>query len=137
MNPGQSPLIRILLNTALVAAIANPVIAGSYRSRPPGASLQYFTGVINNYSAGNDIGTFDLTVAGKTMTFYIGLPMTINGRAIVGCQDSECADWPPEIVEGRSVVTATCWSDATFEPGTTTLFCDEIDSAVPEARPPI
>jgi hypothetical protein len=122
-------LVRILLSAALVAGSANPVIAGSYRSRPPGASLQCFTGVINHYSAGNDVGTFDLTLGGKTMTFYIGLPMTMNGRAVIGCQDSECADWPSEIAEGKSVVTATCWPDTVFEPGTTNFFCDEIDSA--------
>ena len=135
MNAERSPQTLILLSIAFVAALASPLIAGSYRGRPPGASLQRFTGVINNYSAGNDVGTFDLTFGGKTMTFYIGLPMTMNRRPIVACPDSGCADWPPEIVEGKSVVTVTCWPDTTFDPGTTTFFCDEIDSASSSARP--
>jgi hypothetical protein len=72
------------------------------------------------------------------MDFFIGLPMTINGT-IVRCQSPDpiaveagfCTDWPSEIVEGMSVVTATCWSDTDFNPDRLTLFCDKIDSALP------
>jgi hypothetical protein len=94
--------------------------------------------VIRDYGLGNGTGSFTLTVGAKTMDFFIGLPMKING-AIVRCISPDpvivaagfCTDWPSEIVEGTSVVTATCWSDADFRPGTSTLFCDELNSAVP------
>jgi hypothetical protein len=85
------------------------------------------------------------------MNFYIGLPMRMNG-AIVRCQDPDrvvaslgsCTDWPSSIVLGKSVVTATCWTEMfspdmamSYTPGMSTSppeptsFCDEIDSAHP------
>jgi hypothetical protein len=126
----------ILLSNLLVSTLTAPAIAGYFPSRPSGVQLQYFTGVINDYGLGNGTGSFDLTIGATRMDFYIGLPMKINGR-IVQCQSPDpvsvqagfCTDWPPEIVEGTSVVTTTCWSDTDFEPGSPTLFCDEINSA--------
>ncbi len=85
-----------------------------------------------------ELGVFTLTIGTTAMDFIIGWPMKINGT-IVLCQSPDpiaveagfCTDWPSEIVEGTSVVTATCWSDTDFNPGISTLFCDEIDSALP------
>jgi hypothetical protein len=120
-----------------VSALTTPAIAGYFPSRPPGIPLQYFTGVINDYGLGNGTGSFSLTIGATTIDFYIGLPMKMNGN-IVRCQSHDpevefgsCTDWPSEIVEGESVVTATCWIDTEFKPGTSTLFCDEIESASP------
>jgi hypothetical protein len=128
----------ILTNTVLVSALTIPAIAGYFPSRPPGVPLQYFTGVIRDYGVGNGTGGFTLTIGATTMDFFIGLPIKINGT-IVRCQSPDpvvvesghCTDWPPEIVEGTSIVTATCWSDMDFNPGTSTVFCDQIDSALP------
>jgi hypothetical protein len=117
----------ILVSTLLVSTLTVPAIAGYFPSRPPGVQLQYFTGVISNYSIGMGIGGFDLTIGQTKVAFNIGLPMKVNGK-VVNCRDPDCADWPSEIVEGTSVVTATCWSDVDFEPGSPTLFCDEINS---------
>jgi hypothetical protein len=128
----------ILVSTMLVSASPTPTNAGYFPSRPPGAELRYFTGVISDYGLGNGTGAFYLTIGSTKMDFFIGLPMKINGH-IVQCQSPDpvsvqagfCKDWPAEIVEGESVVTATCWSDWDFDPGTSTLFCDQIDSAYP------
>jgi hypothetical protein len=128
----------ILVSTVLVSALATPAIAGYFPSRPPGVLLQYFTGVISDYGLGNGTGSFYLTIGATTMDFYIGWPMKINGT-IVRCwspdpfvvESGHCTDWPSEIVEGTSVVTVTCWSDADFKPDISTLFCDEINSAHP------
>jgi hypothetical protein len=123
----------ILVSTVLISALTTATIAGYFPSRPAGVPLQYFTGVMSNYSVGNGIGGFDLTVGETTIPFNIGRPMTMNGT-IVDCRDSDCPDWPSEIVEGRSIVTATCWSDTEFL-GTSNLFCDEIDSEPPGSKP--
>jgi hypothetical protein len=128
----------ILVNTVLISALTTPAIAGYFPSRPPGVPLQYFTGVIRDYGLGNGNGGFTLTIGVTTMDFFIGLPMKINGT-IVRCQSpasvavesGHCTDWPSEIVEGTSVVTATYWSDMDFDPVTATVFCDEINSALP------
>jgi hypothetical protein len=138
-------LVRLLI---FFFALANPAIAGFFPSRPPGVPLQRFTGVIVEYGLGNDTGYFVLTIGRKRMGFYVGLPMRMNG-AIVLCQDPDlavtspaaCMDWPSSIVLGKSVVTATCWTEM-FSPDMAmsygmqkpstrkpTLFCDEIDSA--------
>jgi len=118
----------ILVSALLVSALSAPVIAGYFPSRPLGVPLQYFTGVINKYGIGMGIGGFNLKIGQTQVAFNIGFAMKINGK-VVNCRDSDCADWPSEIVEGASVVTATCWADADFEPGSPTLFCDEIVSA--------
>jgi hypothetical protein len=139
----------------LAPALTGQAIAGFFPSRPPDAPAQKFTGVIVEYGLGNDTGGFVLTIGGKSMDFYIGLPMRMNG-AIVRCQDPDpniaspasCPDWPPSIVLGKSVVTATCWIEMfspdmalSYTPGMSastpkpTLFCDEIDSASPDRRP--
>jgi hypothetical protein len=132
-------VLAIMFSAAvLVSGLTTPAIAGYFPSRPPGVPLQYFTGVINDYGLGNGTGSFSLTIGATTMDFYVGLPMKMNGT-IVRCQSPDlasvelgfCKDWPSEIVEGTSVVTATCWVDTEFKPGTATLFCDEIDSASP------
>lgn len=138
-----------------VSALAKPAIAGFFPSRPPDVPLQRFTGVIVEYGLGNDTGYFVLTIRGKPMDFYVGLPMRMNG-AIVTCQDPDpavvtpgsCMDWPSSILVGKSVVTATCWTEMfspdmalSYTPSMSTstpkptLFCDEIDSAPPASRP--
>jgi hypothetical protein len=155
MNAARSLLTRILASVVLVPALTSQAIAGFFPGRPPGATVQKFTGVIVEYGFGNDTGGFVLTIGGKRTDFYIGLPMRMNG-AVVRCQDPDpaiaspgsCTDWPSAIVLGKSVVTATCWtvmfspdmamiytpgmSTSTPEP---TLFCDEIDS-VPRGPKP-
>jgi hypothetical protein len=107
---------RIFAGLILAPVLTSQAIAGFFPSRPPDAPVQKFTGVIVEYGLGNDTGYFVLTIGRKSMDFYIGLPMRING-AIVRCQDPDpdiaspgsCTDWPPSIVLGKSVVTATCW----------------------------
>ena len=74
----------ILVSTVLVSASTTPAIAGCFPSRPPGAPLQYFTGVISDYGLGNGTGGFFLTIGTATMYFYIGLPMKINGTIDAG-----------------------------------------------------
>jgi hypothetical protein len=118
----------ILVSTSLVFALTASTIAGYFPSRALGVPLQYFTGVIINYSIGMGIGGFDLTMGQTKVAFNIGIPMKINGK-VVNCRDPDCADWPSDIVEGTSVVTATCWADMDYDPGSPTLFCDEINSA--------
>jgi hypothetical protein len=135
MNARRSPLIRILVSIVFVSGLTSQAIAGYFPPRPPDIPLQFFTGVLSDYGLGNGTGGFALTIGAKTMDFYIGLPMTMNGT-IVLCTDANptlresgvCDDWPSAIIVGKSVVTATCWSDTTFNPGKSTLFCDEIDS---------
>jgi hypothetical protein len=128
MSSARRIRLVILVSTLLVSALTAPAIAGYFPSRPVGVPVRYFTGVISNYSIGMGIGGFDLTIGQTKVAFNIGLPMKINSK-VVNCRDPDCADWPPEIVEGTSLVTATCWSDMDFEPGSPTLFCDEINSA--------
>jgi hypothetical protein len=125
--------VVMFIAAVLVSALTTPAIAGYFPSRPPDAQLQYFTGVIKDYALGNGIGGFSLTVGAASISFHIGLPMKMNGD-IVRCQSPDpavefgfCTDWPSEIVEGKSVVTATCWVDTEFKPGISTLFCDKIE----------
>jgi hypothetical protein len=128
----------VFVSAVVISALTTAANAGYFPSRPPGVQLQHFTGVIGDYGFGEGTGGFYLIVGATKMDFYIGLPMKINGH-IVRCQSPDpvsvqaglCTDWPPQIVEGESVVTATCWSDLDFDPGTPTLFCDQIDSASP------
>jgi hypothetical protein len=129
--------VVMFIAAMLVSALTTPAIGGHFPSRPADAQLQYFTGVIRDYGLGNGTGGFSLTLGAATISFYIGLPMKMNG-SMVRCQSSGpavefgfCTHWPSEIVEGKSVVTATCWVDTEFKPGTSTLFCDEIESASP------
>ena len=118
----------ILASKLPVSTLTAPAIAGYSPSRPLDVPLQYFTGVISNYGIGMGIGGFDLMIGQTKLAFNIGLPMKINGK-VVNCRDPDCADWPSEIAEGTSVVTATCWADMDYDPGSPTLFCDEINSA--------
>jgi len=129
----RRPLLAGILATAgLVSAFTSPAIAGHFPSRPPGVKLHYFTGVLTLYGLGNNTGNFALKRGARNTTFYVGLPMKMNGVTVT-CPDADfakdpdvCTDWPSEIVLGKAVVTATCWYDTTVfrEP---TLFCDEID----------
>jgi hypothetical protein len=128
MSSGERIRLVILVSTSIVSSLIAPAIAGYFPSRPLGVPLQYFTGVISNYSIGMGIGGFDLTIGHTKVPFNIGLPMKINGK-VVNCRDADCADWPSEIVEGTSIVTATCWADMDYDPGSPTLFCDEINLA--------
>jgi len=143
MNVRRSLLIRILVTVVFVFACTSQASAGYFPPRPAGGKLTTFTGVLTQYGLGNGTGSFDLTIGATDMTFMVGLPMKMNGKE-VACEDPDpeeagfvqCTDWPSAIVVDKSVVTATCWSDATYEckyrhsrcPGTPTWFCDEIDS---------
>jgi hypothetical protein len=130
-------VLRFTILVSVVFASAGPAVAGYFPSRPHGVPIQHFTGVISEYGLGNGNGSFTLIIRGSTKYFYIGLPMKMNGT-VVQCRDPDpaladwgaCTDWPSKIVLGKSIVTATCWSDSEFVPGTSTLFCDEIDYAV-------
>ena len=128
MSSARQIRLAILVSTSLVSALTAPAIGGYFPSRPLGIPIQYFTGVISNYGVGMGIGGFALTIGQTKVAFNIGFPMKINGK-VVNCRDPNCADWPPGIVEGTSVVTATCWADMDYDPGSPTLFCDEINSA--------
>jgi hypothetical protein len=136
MNARRSLLIRILVSIVFASALTGQASAGYFPSRPNGVALRHFTGVISDdYGIGNGIGGFTLIIGANPVWFYIGWPMQMNGK-IVECHHPElkdqpgydCVDWPTELVLGKSVVTATCWSDRRFDPGKSTLFCDEIDS---------
>jgi hypothetical protein len=121
--------------------INRPSDCGVFPSRPPDAPAQKFTGVIVEYGLGNDTGGFVLTIGGKSMDFYIGLPMRMNG-AIVRCQDPDpniaspasCTDWPPSIVLGKSVVTATCWIEM-FSPDMALSYTPGMSTSTPKISP--
>jgi hypothetical protein len=136
MNARRSLLIRILVSIEVISAFTSQASAGYFPSRPKGVALQHFTGVISDdYGLGNGTGSFTLIIGTNPVSFYIGWPMEMNAK-IVECHHPElnnqpgydCVDWPTELVLGKSVVTATCWSDRSFNRGKSTLFCDEIDT---------
>jgi len=126
----------VLFGAILLCSVtfSSNAVAGYFPGRPSNASLQTFTGVIVDYGTGNDFGTFGLRIRGTDTSFYIGLPMTMNGSNVT-CHDpslehsKNCTDWPSAIVLGTTVVTATCWQASTFNPGTAAAeVCDEIDT---------
>ena len=139
-------MIRLLtlVGTVLVSALAGPAIAGCFPARPASVRLHKFTGVLSYYGVGNDQGGFSLIIGGKVM-FFSTAGMTINGEVLT-CRDPSlypdsfsCPYWPPSIVLGKSVVTATCWTEKTqtlvqtegpscANRAPVLWFCDEIDS---------
>jgi hypothetical protein len=99
--------------------------------------LSTYTGILMSYGFGQGFGAIELSISGMISTFFAGLPMKING-AIVRCSDPSfpgeyCTDWPSNMIFGKTLVTVTCWKDTTFRPGTTQIFCDEIDTGVAAA----
>jgi hypothetical protein len=114
------------------AALATPGFAGDFPIRPAGVPVQYFSGVLMVYSTGNGAGVFTLRIGKQTMNFGVGGALLINHKDF-HCMDPTlkdidhmCDDWPKEIVLGKTVVTARCWSET--RPAGEMLFCDEIDS---------
>jgi hypothetical protein len=111
-----------------ILASAAAASAAYFPSAPSNAVLQTFTGILTDYGLGNDFGTFGLTINGSDTTFYVGLPMTMNGSRVTchnpaaSASQALCTDWPAAIILGSSIVTATCWSDASFKPGSATMF---------------
>jgi hypothetical protein len=123
--------VIILVAGQLLGAV-QPAFAGYFPQRPAQAQLQQYTGVIIGYGSGEGIGAFALSISGQEVQFYIGRPMTINGSQI-HCMNPgtpSCTDWPTNIVLGATIVTATCWTDTTYQPGGATIFCDEIDTGI-------
>jgi hypothetical protein len=132
MKAARSPLLRIIAGSIFFCGLTTPGFTGDFPIRPAGVPVQYFTGVLIDYGVGNGVGSFTLKIGKKTMVLGVGgalinhknphcIDPTPKGRSGL------CDDWPAEIVLGKSVVTARCWSEA--RPWGRKLFCDEVDSA--------
>jgi hypothetical protein len=135
MNARRSLLIRILVSIEFVSAFTGQASTGYFPNRPKDVALQNFTGVIgDDCGIGNGIGGYSNHWYQPSLVLY----RLANGDERQDCRMSppglndqpgyDCVDWPTELVLGKSVVTATCWSDRRFNRGKSTLFCDEIDT---------
>jgi hypothetical protein len=143
LNDRQKPVAASLAVLEFIFAFACPANAGYFPKRPAGAKLTIFSGVLNDYGVGIDIGEFTLTAGSNVMHFYIGQSMRINGK-FVTCKDPDlmgvnagpmgCTDWPPGLVLGTTYVTARCWQDKTYVPDASFWFCDELDKATTLGR---
>ena len=138
LNDRQGPVVASLAALGFIFAFVCPANAGYFPKCPAGAKLTTFSGVLNDYGVGNDIGGFTLNAGSDVMHFYIGQSIRINGK-FVTCKDPDlmgvsagpmgCTDWPPWLVLGTTYVTAKCWQDETYVPRVSFWFCDEIDKA--------
>jgi hypothetical protein len=86
MNGRRSLLVRIFFAAVFIFASAAPGIAGDFPIRPAGAPIRYFTGVLMDFSVGNDIGAFTLKIGKKTIAFGVGGALLINHK------DFHCID---------------------------------------------
>jgi hypothetical protein len=116
---------------------APPVLAGSqsppaavpaasfFPKRPKNAILHASTGVILDYGMGNKSGSFSIKedVTGKTISFYLGDGIALNGRT-PACPfpptdtftpgPGTCSYWPPDIRLGHTRVKVIWW-DAKYQ----------------------
>jgi hypothetical protein len=136
-------LARNLILSILVAATTLLPIcsfaqnSSFFPSRPPRVALQVAQGTLLDFGIGNKSGEFSIkdTTTGKTLEFYVGWPLRIDGH-IVKCsiapKDSFkpaqkfCPDWPSQIKLGQTKVKVTYWN-VTHE-GQRVTVSDQIDS---------
>jgi hypothetical protein len=154
MDDKRPLFLGILASIVFLFASATRAKAGCFPSRPAGGKLTTFTGVLTDYSIGNDVGVLVLTVGSKEMQFDLDGHIYMNGKEVLckyaGIDDPEfkadpdCPDWPSWLVPGKTVVTATCWlttecsdcgqgmgipcSGHTWSVAEMEWACDEIDS---------
>jgi hypothetical protein len=143
LNDRRTPVAASLAAVAFIFAFVCQASAGYFPKRPTSARLKTFSGVLNDYGVGNDIGGFTLIAGSSVMHLYIGQSMRINGK-LVTCKDPDlmgmnagpmgCADWPSWLVLGTSYVTAKCWQDRRYVPEASFWFCDELDKAATLGR---
>jgi len=126
----------------LVAMLSMPPTVFSQNSsflppRPQNAVLHTSQGTLLDYGIGNKSGGFSVRekTTGKTLEFYVGWPIRIDGR-IVTCsiapKDSFkpdrqfCSDWPYQVRLGHTNVKVTYWN-AKYD-GKDVNVSDQIDS---------
>jgi hypothetical protein len=139
MNDRHGLVVARLSALGFIFAFVCQANAGYFPKRPADARLTTFSGVLNDYGVGTDIGGFTLTAGSNVMHLYIGKSIRINGK-FVTCKDPYlmgvnsgpmgCTDWPSWLVVGTTYVTARCWQDKTYVPEASFWFCDELDKAV-------
>jgi hypothetical protein len=112
--------------------------AGIFPPRPTGVPLQYLTGLLTEFGAGEGLGWFTLrdVRSGKERLLRIGSPMKVDGH-IEHCLDPTrprdrlmCYNWPATVVIGRTIVKATCYAfhDARMDPKYADYpACDQLD----------
>ena len=103
--------LTLFLGCSVAAAPAQN--SAFFPSRPAHARTHTATGVLMQYGIGNKEGHIVLRDArGKTLDFYAGYPMHINGKLVQCAFPPQCRDWPATLVVGKTNVTVRYWSVA-------------------------
>ena len=128
---------RLIAVVAMVLAVATSAAAYDhfFPARPAGVVTTDVTGVLVDFAHGMGVGSVViLDDSGKTWTFYLGYPATIDGT-VVTCMNAptatkpglRCSNWPTGVIAGSTRVTATYWP--TQLNGVTVFACDALRTA--------
>ncbi len=134
----RTTVLKTIAAISISAAFGAASISDHFfPQRPAGATLTTITGVLENWTHGEGVGTIAVKdSSGNTHKFYMGYPARINGKTVLcfsapgadgdaPSPDPYCTDWPSKVVIGTTKVKAVTWG-ATLN-GSAVQACDEID----------